>query len=217
MKMCKCEYLIDDYLFDRLDDEKKKKFEEHYFNCPYCFEKMVERDELISLIKQKGDVIFQDEYVVEEEKGATWFEKIVSFFTPKQWALIPVYAALLLIVVFTLIPYFKPAPPQFFISEDRVRGESITLISPVIDIKTVPSKFEWKDTGEDVGYKIYIYDDGEKLWATTTKDNFIVLPEKVRKRMTLGEKYSWEVKAFSPEGTLVAISSKVHFKITKGE
>ncbi len=217
MKMCKCEHLIDDYLLDRLYDEKKKKFEEHYFNCPYCFEKMVERDELISLIKQKGDGIFQDEYVVEEGKGATWFEKIVSFFTPKQWALIPVYTALLLIVIFIFIPYFKPAPPQFFISEDRVRGESITLISPVIDIKTVPSKFEWKDSGEDVEYKIYIYDDGEKLWATTTKDNFIVLPKKVRKRMTLGEKYSWEVKAFSPEGTLIAISSKVHFKITKGE
>ena len=217
MKMCKCEHLIDDYLFDRLDDEKKKKFEEHYFNCPYCFEKMVERDELISLIKQKGDGIFQDEYVVEEGKGATWVEKIVSFFTPKQWALIPVYAALLLIVVFIFIPYFKPAPLQFFISEEKVRGESITLISPVIDIKIVPTKFEWKDLGENVEYKIYIYDDGEKLWATTTKDNFIVLPEKVRKRMTLGEKYSWEVKAFSPEGTLIAISSKVHFKITKGE
>ncbi len=217
MKMCKCEHLIDDYLFDRLDDEKKKKFEEHYFNCPYCFEKMVGRDELISLIKQKGDVIFQDEYVVEEEKGATWLEKIASFFTPKQWALIPVYTALLLIVVFIFIPYFKPAPPQFFISEEKVRGESITLISPVIDIKIVPSKFEWKDSDEDVEYKIYIYDDGEKLWASTTKDNFIVLPEKVRKRMTLGEKYSWEVKAFSPEGTLIAISSKVHFKITKGE
>jgi hypothetical protein len=217
MKMCKCEHLIDDYLFDRLDDEKKNKFEEHYFNCPYCFEKMVERDELISLIKQKGDGIFQDEYVVEEGKGATWVEKIVSFFTPKQWALIPVYAALLLIVVFIFIPYFKPAPLQFFISEEKVRGESITLISPVIDIKIVPTKFEWKDLGENVEYKIYIYDDGKKLWAATTKDNFIVLPEKVRKRMTLGEKYSWEVKAFSPEGTLVAISSKVHFKITKGE
>jgi hypothetical protein len=217
MKKCKREHLIDDYLFDRLDDEKKKKFEEHYFNCLYCFEKMVERDELISLIKQKGDMIFQDEYVVEEEKRATWFEKIASFFTPKQWALIPVYTALLLIAIFIIIPYFKPAPPQFFISEDRVRGESITLISPVIDIKTVPSKFEWKESGEDVEYKIYIYDDGEKLWTTTTKDNFIVLPEKVRKRMTLGEKYSWEVKAFSPKGTLIAISSKVHFKITKGK
>ncbi len=217
MKMCKCEHLIDDYLFDRLDDEKKNKFEEHYFNCHYCFEKMVERDELISIIKQKGDGIFQDEYVVEEGKGAPWFEKIASFFTPKQWALISVYAALLLIVTCVFIPYFKSAPPQFFISEDRVRGESITLISPVIDIKMVPSKFEWKDSGEDVEYKIYIYDNGDKLWASTTKDNFIVLPEKVRKQMTLGEKYSWEVKAFSPEGTLIAISSKVHFKITEGE
>lgn len=217
MKMCKCEHLIEDYLFNRLDDEKKKKFEEHYFNCTYCFEKMVERDELISIIKQKGDMIFQDEYVVEEEKGVTWFEKIASFFTPKQWALISVYAALLLIVICVFIPYFKPAPLQFFISEDRVRGESITLISPVIDIKTVPAKFEWKDSGEDVEYKIYIYDNGEKLWATTTKDNFTVLPEKIRKRMTLGEKYSWEVKAFSPEGTLIAISSKVHFKISRGE
>lgn len=217
MKVCKSEHLIDDYLFDRLDEEKKNKFEEHYFNCPPCFEKMVERDELISIIKLKGDMIFQDEYAVEEEKGATWFEKIASLFTPKQWALIPVYAALLLIVIFVFIPYFKPAPPQFFISEDRVRGESITLISPVIDIKTVPSKFEWKDTDGDIEYKIYIYDNGEKLWATTTKENFIVLPEKVKKRMTMGEKYSWEVKAFSPEGTLIAISSKVHFKISKGE
>jgi len=217
MKMCKCEQLIDDYLFDRLDDEEKNKFEEHYFNCPYCFEKMVERDELISIIKLKGDMIFQDEYVVEEEKGAAWFEKIPSLFTPKQWALIPVYAALLLIVIFVFIPYFKPAPPQFFISEDSVRGESITLISPVIDIKTVPSKFEWKDSGNDAEYKIYIYDNGDKLWSTTTKENFIVLPEEVRKLMTSGEKYSWEVKAFSPEGTLIAISSKVHFKISKGE
>ena len=217
MKMCKCENLIDDYLFDRLDDEEKNKFEEHYFNCPYCFEKMVERDELISTIKQKGNMIFQDEYVVEGEKEATWFEKIPSLFTPKQWALIPVYAALLLIVIFVFIPFFKPAPPQFFISEDSVRGESITLISPVIDIKAVPSKFEWKDSGDDAEYKIYIYDNGDKLWSTTTKENFVVLPEEIRKLMTSGEKYSWEVKAFSPEGTLIAISSRVHFKISKGE
>jgi len=217
MKMCKYEHLIDDYLFDRLDDEKKKKFEEHYFNCHYCFEKMVEREELISTIKLKGETIFQDEYVADMRKGATWFEKIASFFTPKRWALISVYAAVVLVVTCVLISRFKPSPPQFFISEDTVRGESITLISPVIDIKTVPAKFEWKDSGKNVEYKIYIYDNGNKLWNATTKDNFIFLPERVRKRMTLGGKYSWEVKAFSPEGTLIAISSKVQFKIAKIE
>jgi hypothetical protein len=217
MKMCKYEHLIDDYLLDRLDDKKRKRFEEHYFNCSYCFAKMVEREELISTIKLKGETIFQDEGVVDREKGATGFEKIASFLTPKQWALVSVCAALVLIVTCVLIPHFNPSPPQFFISEDRVRGNSIILISPVIDIKTVPAKFEWQDSGKDVEYKIYIYDNGNKLWDTTTKDNFIVLPERVRKRMALGEKYSWEVKAFSPKGTLIAVSSKVQFKIAKIE
>ena len=113
MRKCDSEYLIDDYLLDRLDEDKKNRFEEHYFSCSCCFEKMVERDELISIIKNKGDMIFQDEYAVEKAKGATWFEKIVSLLTPTQWALIPVYTALLLIVIFVFIPYFKPAPHQF--------------------------------------------------------------------------------------------------------
>jgi len=217
MRKCKSEYLIDGYLLNRLDEEIKKKFEEHYFSCSYCFEKMAERDELISVIKNKGDMIFQDEYVVEVAKGATWFEKIASLLTPKQWALIPVSVALFLIVIFVFISYFRPAPPQFFINEDRVRGESITLISPVIDIKNVPPKFEWQKLDENVEYKIYIYNNGDQLWSTTTKENFIVLPEETKKLMTLGDKYSWEVKAFSPEGTLISVSGKVHFKISRTE
>jgi len=217
--MMKCEFedLIDDYLFNRVDEDKKKKFEEHYFSCSYCFEKMVERAELISIIKNKGDMIFQDEYVVEEAKEATWVEKIASLLSPKQWALVPVYAALLLIVICVTIPYFKTTPYEFRIDEDIVRGPSITLISPVIDIKTVPSKFEWKDSGEDVEYKIYLYNNGGNLWTATTKENFIVLPEEVKKLMTLGEKYSWEVKAFCAKGSLISVSGKVHFKITRTE
>ena len=217
--MIKCEFedLIDDYLFNRVDEDKKKKFEEHYFSCSYCFEKMVERAELISIIKNKGDMIFQDEYVVEEAKGATWVEKIDFLLTPKQWVLVPVSVALLLIIIFVAIPYFKTTPYEFRIDEDIVRGPSITLITPVIDIKTVPSKFEWKDSGEDVEYKIYIYNNGDKLWAATTKENLIVLPEEVKKIMKLGEKYSWEVKVFSPKGILISVSCKVHFKITRTE
>ncbi len=71
MRKCKFEDLIDNYLLNRLDGDKKKNFEEHYFNCPCCFETMVERDELISIIKLKGDMIFQDQLMVEETKGMT--------------------------------------------------------------------------------------------------------------------------------------------------
>ena len=54
------EDLIDDYLLNRLNEDEKGKFEELYFNSSHCFEKMLERDELISVVKHKGDLIFQD-------------------------------------------------------------------------------------------------------------------------------------------------------------
>jgi len=216
MRKCKFEDLIDNYLLNRLDEDKKKKFEEHYFNCPYCFEKMVERDELISVIKHKGDMIFKDEYVVKEAKGATWFEKVVSLLSPKQWAATAVSACLLIIIIiffgliFYVIPNPKITPPPFRKPEvPDVRG-------PKINIKVIPSRIEWSELGEGVEYKIYIYDNGNQLWSATKEENFIVLPEEVKKRMALGEKYSCEVKAFSPQGTLVALG-KTQFKIRRTE
>jgi len=213
MRRYKFENLIDNYLLNRLDEDKKKKFEEHYFNCPYCFEKMVERDELISIIKHKGDMIFQDEYVVEEAKGATWFEKVISLLSPKQWAAAAVSACLLIIVfglIFYVIPIPKTTPPPFPKPEvPDVRG-------PKIKIKVILPRIEWSELGEGVEYKIYIYDNGNKLWSATTKENFIVLPEEVKKRMIRGEKYSCEVKAFSLRGTLVALG-KTQFKIRRTE
>ncbi len=213
MRKCKYEDLIDNYLLNVLDGDKKKKFEEHYFNCPYCFEKMAERDELISIIKYKGDMIFQDGYVVEETKGVTWVEKIVSHLTPKQWAATAVSACLFLIIcclIFYVMPNRGPTAPSFPITDDSIeRGTQIK-------IKVTPSKIEWSRLGEDVEYKIYIYDNGGKLWSSTTKENFIVLPEEVKRRMILGEIYSCEVKAFSPQGLLKA-SGKIEFKVQKTE
>ncbi len=213
MRKCKFEDLIDNYLLNRLDGGKKKIFEEHYFNCPYCFEKMVERDELISIIKYKGDVIFQDQLVVEERKGMTWVEKIVSHLTPKQWAATAVSTCLFLIIsclFLYVIPNRGPTPSPFPPLDDSIeRGTQIK-------IKVIPSKIEWSRLGEDVEYKIYIYNNGDKLWSTTTKENFIVLPEDVKRRMILGKIYSCEVKAFSSHGPLKA-SGRTEFKIQKAK
>jgi len=215
MRICKFEYLIDDYLLSRLSEDKRAEFEEHYFNCPLCFEKTVQRDELISVVKTQGSSIFQDILVPKEAKRPSVFETIYAFLTPREWATAAVSAALLLIVVFGVLPNIKATSPDFYINEDRVRGPSITLISPVIeDMKAIPSQFRWRGLlGEDVEYKIYLYNH-DLLWSSTTKENFIILPEEVKKLMISGEKYSWQVKAFSPEGALISVSSKVHFYIT---
>lgn len=211
MKKCHFESLIDDYLFERLDENQKEKFEEHYFNCPQCFEKMKQTDEMITVIKAKGSEIFHDIYAPRKTRFS-WLEPVLAFLTPRQWAMAAVSAALILVVAFGVIPNLKTTSPEFFINEDLVRGSSITLISPVIDnLNQVPSEFRWKSLGDNTEYKLFIYYQEELLWSTTTKDNFVVLSEKIKSLMAPGKNYSWQVKAFSQEGTLIAVSSRVQF------
>ncbi len=213
MRKCKLEDLIDDYLLNKLDENKKMKFEEHYFNCLSCFEKMVERDELISIIKDKGNMIFQDEDVVEEARGATWFEKIVSLLTPKQWTAVAVSTCLLLLVSVSVIFYFN-SRPSFRLDNPDLRGGQIII--ELIPAVGVPSRIEWSKAGEDVEYEISVKHNRVQLGTWTTKENFIVLPDEAKSRMALGKKYSCEIKAFSPPGRLVA-SGETSFKILKTE
>lgn len=213
MRKCRYEDQIDDYLLNKLPETQKEEFEEHYFNCSHCFQSMIEREEIISTIKHEGYTIFQDEYLAEETRTVSWFDTVRAYITPRTWTVAAVSAALLLVVVFGVLPSLKTTSPQFFINEDLVRGESITLISPVIDITNIPSQFKWRSHGENVEYKIYLYNQ-ELLWTATTRENSIVLPEAVKKLMISGETYSWQVKAFAPEGGLIAVSSRVRFKVT---
>jgi hypothetical protein len=210
MRKCKFEDLIDDYLLNKLDEDKKQKFEEHYFNCPSCFEKMVERDELISVVRDKRNMLFQDGDVVQEAKGASGFEKIVSLLTPKQWAAAAVSASFLIILGVVFYFIFNP---KFRLEDYNLRGPQITI---KLDIETVPLRIEWSKAGKDVEYKIYVFDNGKEFWSATTKENFIILSAEVKTRITLGKEYSCKVKAFSPPGSLVA-SGETSFKILKTE
>lgn len=212
MRKCKYEDLIDDYLLKRLPESEREIFEQHYFNCSHCFQELTERNELIAVVKDKGYSLFQKEIMAEETKSVSWFESVRAYITPRTWAVAAVSAALFLLVIFGVIPSLRTSSPQFFINEDLVRGESITLISPVIDIPTVPTQFRWKSHGEDVEYKIYLYNE-QLLWTETTTENSIILPEEIRNLMIPSETYSWQVKAYAKEGGLIAVSSRVRFRI----
>lgn len=211
MKKCNFENLIDDYLFERLDETQKEKFEEHYFNCPQCFEKMKRTDEMIAVIKANGSEIFRDVYAPRKTKLSS-LEPVLAFLTPRQWAMAAVSAALILVVAIGIIPNLKTASPEFFINDDLVRGASITLISPVINnLDQIPSEFRWQRLGDNVEYKLFIFHQEELLWSTTTEENFVTLSDNTKSLMVPAETYSWQVKAFSPEGTLIAVSSRVQF------
>src|SRR4030042_1404518 len=161
--MTKCLYTnqIDDYLLNKLEGGAREQFEEHYFNCPSCFRQMEERDSLISTIKSRGAWLFKDEAAAEQRDWVPAWKRALSSFTPRQWATGGVSAAALLLVVFGGLPQFRGESPQFVLSETEVvRGESLTLMSPIIDVKSVPSFFEWKSLGQEVEYKISLYNGG---------------------------------------------------------
>ena len=212
MTECKYEGWIDRYLLNRLGEGERNQFEEHYFNCASCFAKTAERDEIVSVIKRERSLFTDEERSAIETRTAAWYDRVIAFLTPKQWALAGAAAALL-VAVLTVTPLLRNTPPEFVMNgEETVRGGSLTLISPVIDIKTVPAYFEWKKLGEDVEYQVSIY-NGKLLWKTSTTDNKISPPDDVKSRMVAGQSYSWQVKAFSKQGTLIAVSSRVQFTV----
>ena len=217
MKKCQFAENIDDYLLNRLGPEAKEQFEEHYFNCPSCFRQMEKRDALISTIKSRGDWIFREEAASGKRDWVPSWKRALSSFTPRQWATVGVAAAALLLVVFGVLPQFKDTSPRFVLSENEVvRGESLALMSPIIDVKSVPAFFEWKSLDQDVEYKIFLYNGG-LLWSAVTRDNRIVIPEEIRQKMLPGQRFAWQVRAFSPNGALVAASSRVQFQIEPAE
>jgi len=211
MKLCRFKDRIDDYLLNRLSEDKAAEFEEHYFNCAGCFAELSAREEILRVVKT-GDV-FQTapEPVETAAESPAWLRRLGAFLTPQQWALAGA-AALVLIAVAIILPRRPGTAPEFVLTGDAVRGGAITLVFPVTDVRTSPEPFKWEDYGEGIEYRFSISNHAP-LWETTTTETSILLPEEIRAKLVPGETYIWQVKGFKKDGTLVATSSKVRFKV----
>lgn len=216
MRQCLFEDQIDDYLLNRLGGETKERFEEHYFNCSSCFAKLRERDELITAIKTRSAWLFSRKLQPEPKGWAAAVGRVTDWLTPRQWAVAAVSAAVILVAVFGALPLLRHQSPQFTLSDSEVvRGQSLSLITPLIDVKAVPAYFEWAKLANAAEYKISIW-NGELLWSASTTDTRIAIPEDVKQKIVAGNTYAWQVKAFSAGGTLVAVSSRVRFQVVTG-
>jgi ribosomal protein L24E len=216
MRKCLFEDQIDDYLLNRLEGETKDRFEEHYFNCSSCFAQLKERNDVVSAVKTKGAWLFAQDREPERKTWVRAAERLTSFLTPRQWVTAAVAAGVILFAVFGALPLMRQQGPQFVLSDSEVvRGQSLTLISPLIDVKSVPAYFEWAKLAQATEYKIFVY-NGQLLWSTTTIGNKIAVPDNIKQQMGAGQKYSWQVRAFSAKGTLVAVSSRVQFQVVSG-
>jgi len=112
MKKCQYEDLIDDYLLGRLSPPEREAFEEHYFNCSLCFQKLQEQDAIISVIKSQGAELFQDIYAREHTKAPSWLERLSAFLPYRQVAVAVATAAVVLLIVLGINYFNKPSSPS---------------------------------------------------------------------------------------------------------
>ncbi|MGA2532848.1 MAG: hypothetical protein ABSG19_07385 [Candidatus Aminicenantales bacterium] len=213
--MIKCRYedLIDGYLLDKLKPEEQTDFEEHYFICRSCFSKMSDRDEIIQVLKKEGMFNAPGEYRFEDSKGESWLDRVAVHLTPRRWVAIGVSAAAIVLAVWLLIPRPGSVSSPFILSGDAtVRGGALTILSPVADVGDTPAFLEWKAAGDELEYKVSL-SGKSSLMSASTKETRIALPNDVKARIKPGVRYSWQVQAFKADGTLVAVSGRVKFRV----
>ena len=215
MSGCPPEERFDDYLLDRMEETEKEAFETHYFDCPACFERLKERDEIRHLIKSGAVFPPGEEPVFEKEEKSGIFRRPVSLSIPRPWWAWTGAAALVLAGVLIFMPRPQGSVTEFVLDDtETLRGAAVNLLSPLGDIPGAPAAFEWRALGGEVEYQVSL-SGAEPLWKETTRETRLSLPDDVKSRLSAGVVYSWQVKAFSREGTLVAASSKAAFTILR--
>jgi len=212
MNDCQHEEKIDEYLKGELSPDETARFEEHYFNCPSCFFKTREKSELLGLIQKAKEEIFSPAERDVRRRGAG-LKRITEVLAPRRWMAVAATAAFALAAALLIVPNLKRANPgPIFNGDMAVRGDSLIIIAPMGEGKTAPAVFEWKPLASAAEYQVTL--SGAKLdWTATTKETKIALPADIKAALKAGI-YVWQVKAYSSQGTLLAPSPKVEFKIT---
>jgi len=214
MSGCPAEERFDDYLLDRMQESEKEAFEAHYFECPACFERLKERDEIRHVIKSGAVFPPGEEPVFEKAKKAAFLRRPWSLFAPRPWAWAGA-AAMVLAAVLIFMPRSRGPATEFVLDDAAIlRGAAVSLLSPLGDIPGAPAVFEWRAVGGEVDYQVSL-SGAEPLWKEMTSETRLLVPDDIQARLTAGVAYTWQVKAFSRVGTLLAASPKAVFKILR--
>jgi hypothetical protein len=208
-KCCK-EHQMDRYILGRLSEAEIREFEEHYFNCPACFERLRERETMVEAVVRKRDDLLAPDNAPSSLSG-----RIRAAIAFHPWAAAATAAGLVLLIAAGLLvrgrgPQAEPAPA----GDEIVRGASIVALEPAGGLKAVPAALAWKPAAPGREYQAEIAGP-DLIWTSPATETGVVLPEDVRAKLRPGIAYVWQVKAYAPDGTLMERSPKTAFTISK--
>ncbi|MBD3342364.1 MAG: hypothetical protein GF353_24905 [Candidatus Lokiarchaeota archaeon] len=88
------ENIIDRYVMGRLSDEEQQEFEEHFFACDKCFEKVKMRSQLADIVKQAD---WEQVLAPSRKPMEAIFDWFREFNTPRTFAVVASILILLMI------------------------------------------------------------------------------------------------------------------------
>lgn len=207
---CWEERQIDRYVLGRLSEAETREFEEHYFNCPACFERMHDREATIeAVIRKRADLLAPD------SAAPSLGGRIRAAFAHRPWAATAAAAGLVLLITAGLLVRSRsPQAGPNAAGDEIVRGAAIVALEPAGRLQAAPAALAWKPAAPGREYQAEI--SGPDLnWTGPATETGVALPEDVRAKLRPGVAYVWQVKAYAPDGTLMERSPKTAFTISK--
>lgn len=203
---CRNRKLIDDYLLDRLSSPARDRFEEHLFNCDQCFRDVRERQAMLAAVRAHGPRIFAGR-PVQHSGRLGWL---------RYWPYAFAGAAALLAAWIGLRPEpdLPDLAPLTAPVGDAVRGAAVEMVAPLGLQPKTPAVLEWKPAGAGADYNVEIRGPGWD-WSARSGEARLELPAEIRAKLLPGVEYRWKVRAFAPEGGLLAVSKDAVFRIAE--
>lgn len=199
--------IMDDYLNSRLSEKEKLAFEEYYFNNDQCFSELQFREDMISLIKEKGETVFSAD--VQIKKAVK--NKLVKFLSklwPLHWFSEPIWGYSTLAItlgsvaffVFTIVTQqdrqidparFEILPYLEEIVDDVERSSSVEVVSPKNEMNFKSDVvFAWERTKIPRVYLKLLNNLGEEIYSFTLQKNRFELTEELSPGL-----YYWKLES----------------------
>jgi hypothetical protein len=204
MKNCPNEREIDGYILGRLSEDGAREFEIHYFNCPACFEKMQARETLIEAVARKREELLAPRAARRAGGVRVWFAR-------RPWMAVAATAGVVLMIAAGVI--LRPSGRGAAVPDESVvRGQALAAISPAGDVNSAPGAFSWHPGPPGLEFRVELTGPGLS-WSAPADATAIALPKDVRAKLERGVVYTWQVKGYARDGTLLVRSNKTTFRI----
>ncbi len=199
--------IMDDYLNSRLSAKEKLAFEEYYFNNDECFSELQFREDLISLIKEKGETLFSADIQIKK----TAKNKLVRFLSklwPQHWFSEPIWGYSTFAITIGSVAFFvfsivtqhdrQIDPTRFeilpYLEEmvnDVDRSASLEVVSPKNEMNFKGDVvFAWEGTDIFPVYLKLLNNLGEEIYSFTLEKNRFELAEELSPGL-----YYWKLES----------------------